>query len=352
MAAVVETRTPGEESAKAASLVYCSDAEAGIVRRRAGKGFWYKDTRGTKITDRQTLERISNLAIPPAWSEVWISPNPKGHIQATGRDQRGRKQYRYHAKWTNHRDEAKYSTLIDFAHALPRLRRSIEADLRKRGVPYERVLASIIWLLDNSMIRVGNTSYARDNGSFGLTTLQDKHVDVKGSTLRFAFRGKSGKEWKLKVNDRRIATIVKGVQDLPGQQLFQYEDGEGARRAVASQDVNDYIRAASGADFSSRHFRTWGGTVTAARLLAETELPEEKRDIARAMNRVLDQVAARLGNTRAVCRGCYIHPSVLTAWNEGRLGKELTLIRSRMRKPLQGLDHEEAIVLRWLEAGS
>lgn len=349
MALTVEAGTREEASAKAASLVYCSDTERGIERHRAGKGFWYSGPNGAKLKDASILERISKLTIPPAWNNVWISPNPKGHIQATGRDHRGRKQYRYHPRWGLYRDEVKYSNLIDFAHALPCLRERIDADLRRHGMPYERVLATIVWLLDNSMIRVGNASYARDNDSFGLTTLQDKHVDVRGSTLRFAFRGKSGREWKLRVSDRRIARIVKSVQDLPGQQLFQYQEDDGFRRAIASQDVNDYIRSASSSDFSSRHFRTWGGTVTAAWLFGETDLPEGKRAAAQAMNQVIDRVAARLGNTRAVCRKCYIHPTVITSWNEGRLTKELATTRSRIRKPFQGLGEEEAVVLRWLE---
>lgn len=345
----LENGVPGETSARAADLVYCSDAEPGISRCRAGKGFWYRDPDGRKVEDRETLQRIAGLAIPPAWTDVWISTDPDGHIQATGRDQRRRKQYRYHPRWTAHRDDVKYSTLIDFAHALPRLRQTVDADLRRHGAPYERVLASIVWLLDNAMIRVGNESYARENGSFGLTTLRDKHVDISGSTLRFAFRGKSGKEWRLRITDRRIARIVKGAQDLPGQQLFQYEDDGGLHRTVGSQDVNDYIRMAGGAEFSSRHFRTWGGTVTAARLFALAELPETKSGMARAMNEVIDRVALRLGNTRAVCRECYIHPRVTQAWAEGELARQLASVKGRMRKLPEGLDEDEAIVLRWLE---
>ncbi|MGB3390232.1 MAG: DNA topoisomerase IB [Pseudaminobacter sp.] len=338
---------PAPAAARAAhSLAYSSDSEPGISRQRAGRGFWYSDANGKKVSDRAILDRIRKLAIPPAWEDVWISADPKGHLQATGRDQRGRKQYRYHPEWTSHRDDAKYSSLIDFAHTLPQLRQRMDADLRRRGLGYERVLASIVWLLDNSMIRIGSESYARDNGSFGLTTLRDKHVDVTGSTLRFAFRGKSGKEWNLKISDRRIANIVKGVQELPGQQLFQYSDDEGQRRTIASQDVNDYIRAASDADFSSRHFRTWGGTVTAARLFAETVRPDTKSGTTRTANEVIDQVAARLRNTRAVCRQCYIHPLILSAWNQDRLAPELAAIRNRMRKPPEWFDTDEAVVLR------
>jgi len=337
-----------QEAAEAASLTYASDAEPGIRRRRAGETFWYAAPDGKKVANRKTLDRIAGLAIPPAWEDVWISPDTDGHIQATGRDQRGRKQYRYHPRWTACRDEVKYSSLVDFAQALPHLRRRIDADLRRHGLPFERVLASIVWLLDNAMIRVGNASYARDNNSFGLTTLRDRHVKVDGTKLRFAFRGKSGKEWKLAITDRRIAKIVKDVQDIPGQHLFQYLD-DGARKPVRSQDVNAYVREASGAEFSSKHFRTWGGTVRAAELLAETTLPETKAETARTLNRIIDEVAGKLGNTRAVCRKCYVHPLVVEAWHEGRLGDEINAIRSRMRKSPEGLSREEAVVLRWLE---
>jgi DNA topoisomerase I len=336
-------------SVEAASLTYVSDAEPGIRRRRAGKGFWYSGPEGDKIGDAETLDRIARLAIPPAWKDVWISPYPDGHLQATGRDERGRKQYRYHERWTLCRDEVKYSSLVEFARALPRLRQRIDADLRRHGLPRERVLASVVWLLDNSMIRVGNAAYAKENKSFGLTTLRDRHVQVDGSTLRFAFKGKSGKDWNLRISDRRIARVVKGAQDLPGQHLFQYLDESGAKNAVRSQDVNAYIREASEAGFSSKHFRTWGGTVRAVHIFAQTEPGESKRELARTMNMVIDQVAARLGNTRTVCRNCYIHPLVFDAWREGRLGREIAAVKGRLRKQPDGLDEDEALVLRWLE---
>ncbi|WP_315927006.1 DNA topoisomerase IB [Mesorhizobium sp. SP-1A] len=335
------------KSAKQASLVYVSDEEPGI-RRKGGKGrFFYTAPDGRKLGEGETLARIRALAIPPAWTDVWISPDPDGHLQATGRDQRGRKQYRYHARWSACRDEVKYSSLLAFAEALPRLRRRIAADLRRRGLPRERVVASVAWLLDNTMIRVGNAAYARDNKSFGLTTLRDRHVKVKGSTLRFAFKGKSGKEWRLKLMDRRIARIVRGAQDLPGQHLFQYLDENGERRPIHSQDVNDYIREATGADFSSKHFRTWGGTVCAAMLLADEPVPETKAAARKVLNRVIDQVANRLGNTRSVCRKCYVHPLVIESWSEGRLAAELHDPR-RLSRRIAGLDRYEARVLRWL----
>jgi DNA topoisomerase-1 len=337
------------EAARQASLTYVSDLEPGIRRRKAGAGFAFVESNGKRIADKKTLDRIEALVIPPAWTDVWISADPDGHIQATGRDQRGRKQYRYHPRWSESRGEVKYSSLADFARALPKLRERIDADLRRRELPRDRVVASIVWLLDNTMIRVGNSVYARDNKSFGLTTLKTKHVEVEGAKLRFAFKGKSGKEWKLKLVDRRMARIVRAIQELPGQHLFQYIDETGERRAVRSQDVNDYIREATGSEFSSKHFRTWGGTVRALSLFAQVPLPETKAGASRAMNIVIDEVARHLGNTRAVCRQCYIHPKVMESWSEGRLAEELAEAK-RLRRKRPGLDDEEAQVLRWLEA--
>lgn len=336
-----------QSSAKRAALTYVSDAEPGIRRLKAGKGFSYKGPDG-KAVSNAARTRIEAIVIPPAWTDVWISPDAEGHIQATGRDQRGRKQYRYHPQWAEERDGAKYSSLVAFAESLPDLRRTIDSDLRRHGLPFERVVAAVVWLLDNTMIRVGNAAYARDNKSFGLTTLRDRHVDIKGSSLRFAFKGKSGKEWRLKLVDRRIAGIVRGAQDLPGQKLFQYLDEEGNRRPVRSDDVNRYIRDAAGDAFSSKHFRTWGGTIHAASLFAQTELPEAQAQKKRVMNSVIDRVSERLGNTRAVCRKCYIHPRVFEAWSQGRLLTEMAQANRRKRS-IEGLDDEEALVLRWLK---
>jgi len=344
-----ETRQNGaQSSAERASLSYVSDADPGIRRLRKGKGFAYADASGRPVSAK-ALDRIKAIVIPPAWTDVWISPDPNGHIQATGRDQRGRKQYRYHPLWGEERDGAKYSSLVAFAQSLPELRRRIDVDLRRHGLPFERVVAAVVWLLDNTMIRVGNAAYARDNKSFGLTTLRDRHVDIKGSSLRFAFKGKSGKEWKLKLVDRRIARVVRGAQDIPGQQLFQYLDEDGERRKLRSDDVNRYIRDAIGAEFSSKHFRTWGGTIHAASLFAGEELPESKTQQKRLINSVIDKVAERLNNTRAVCRKCYIHPLVFEAWSEGRLLTEMADANKRKRL-IAGLDEEETLVLRWLQA--
>ncbi len=273
-----------EAAAIEAELTYVSVSEPGIRRRASGSSFSYLGPDGRKVNDRATLQRIREIVVPPAWTDVWICPDPNGHIQATGRDLRGRKQYRYHPRWLECRDEAKYSSLAAFARALPPLRAQVETDLRKRSLSWDRVVGSIVWLLDNTMIRIGNAQYARDNRSFGLTTLRDRHVEVEGARLRFRFKGKSGKEWQLKLVDRRMARIIRSTQELPGQQLFQYIDEAGDRRQVRSQDVNQYIREASGGDFSSKHFRTWGGTVRAAAIFAETPLPETRTGVSRVMN--------------------------------------------------------------------
>lgn len=336
-----------QERAQTADLVYVSDAEPGI-RRKGTKRFAYYAPGGAQIRDEATLARIRALAIPPAWTDVWISPDADGHIQATGRDLRGRKQYRYHERWGAIRDEAKYGSLAEFAEALPALRQRVDGDLRRRSLSRERVVAAIVWLLDNTLIRVGNPAYARDNKSFGLTTLRTRHVAVESAKLRFSFKGKSGKEWRLQLVDRRMAKIIRTIQELPGQSLFQYFDDDGARRQVRSNDVNDYLREATGAGISSKHFRTWGGTVHAANLLASTELPQTKAAKQRVLNAAIDRVAERLGNTRSVCRNCYIHPDVIVSWLEGTLADEMRAARKSFRKLPDGLDEEEMIVLRWL----
>lgn len=340
--------TTPAQAAESADLAYVNDTGPGYRRRRAGRGFSYLDPQGARLRDREALARIGALAIPPAWTEVWICPDSAGHIQATGRDERGRKQYRYHPAWTACRDEAKFASLAAFARALPKLRARVDADLRRRGLPRERVVASVVRLLDNTLIRVGNDAYARENNSFGLTTLRSHHVEVEGSRLRFSFVGKSGRIWRLKLSDRRVATVARAIQELPGQRLFRYLDEAGGGHDIRSQDVNDYIRAAIGPDFSSKHFRTWGATVAAALMLAETPLPGSKREQAITLNTVLDAVAKMLRNTRAVCRRCYVHPAAVEAWLEGRLGAEMAAIRQRLPRPLKGLDKEESAVLRWL----
>jgi DNA topoisomerase-1 len=345
-----DTSPPGdgpESSAREADLVYVSDEEPGIRRRRAGKGFSYRDAKGSRIGRAATLERIKQLAIPPAWTDVWIAPSANGHIQATGRDARGRKQYRYHERWSLCRGEAKFSSLAAFADALPGLRAQVDDNLRRHNLPREKVVAAIVWLLDNTLIRVGNAAYARHNKSFGLTTLRNRHVEVDGSRLRFAFKGKSGKEWRIQLVDRRMARIIRLAQELPGQHLFQYVDAAGERRQIGSQEINAYIRDACGHEFTSKHFRTWGGTIQAAALFAATPLPDSAAAQKRTMNSVIDAVAARLGNTRAVCRACYIHPRVLESWTSGVLAEEFSAARPSSRQ-IDGLDEEEATLRNWL----
>ena len=332
-------------SAKAARLVYMSDDVPGIVRRRAGRGFSYRDPEGVLVKDAETLRRIRGLAVPPAYVDVWICPLDTGHIQATGRDARGRKQYRYHPRWIEVRDQAKYDRLIAFAHALPAIRGRVEADIRRRGLDRTRVLASIVWLLENTFVRIGNTAYARENRSFGLTTLSSRHLKVEASAVRLKFTGKSGKAWNLSLTDRRIVKLVKACHELPGQHLFQYrEDGE--VRPVASHDVNAYLREISGAEFSSRHFRTWAGTVLAATLLAEEDPPTSKADGNRKINAAIDEVSRSLGNTRAVCRKCYVHPKVFERFVDGTLAERLRDV-GRIDAE-SGLDEDEQRVLAWL----
>ncbi len=337
------------EAAARAELAYVSDLEPGYRRRPAGRGFSYLAPDGSKLADPDVLAHIRRLAIPPAWTDVWICPDPAGHIQATGRDVRGRKQYRYHPAWTACRNEAKFTSLAEFARLLPRLRQQVDRDLSLRGLPRERVVATVIRLLDNTLIRVGNDVYARENRSFGLTTLKTRHVEVSGASLRFTFRGKSGREWRLKHTDRRVAAVARAVQELPGQRLFQYLDGDGSRGEIRSQDVNEYIRAAIGAEFTSKHFRTWGATVAAALELSALDLPPTRREQAMALNQVMDKVARRLRNTRAICRRCYVHPVVVEAYEDGRLAPELRALRRRLPRPLKGLAEDESLVLRWLE---
>ena len=305
------------EAAEDAGLRYVSDDQPGSSRQRNGEEFEYLDQKGKPIRDEQRLLRIKRLAIPPAWSDVWICPSPNGHIQATGRDARRRKQYRYHERWREIRDENKYDRLVNFGKALPKIRRRLKKDLALSSLPREKVLATIVQLLERSLIRVGNEEYARENKSFGLTTMQDRHVDVKGSKLRFRFRGKSGRQHEVDVTDRRIARIVMKLQDLAGQSLFQYLDDEGNARDITSQDVNEYLREITGEDFTAKDFRTWAGTVLAAVALGKLGVSETKQQAKANIKHAVGAVAEVLGNTPAVCRQCYIHPAVLEAYLKG-----------------------------------
>lgn len=288
--------------------------------------------------------------IPPAWTDVWISPIANGHLQATGRDARGRKQYRYHARWREVRDDNKYGRLIQFARALPRIRRRVKRDLGRRGLPREKVLAMVVQLLEATMVRVGNNEYVRENRSFGLTTLRDRHVRVRGDQTRFIFRGKGGKEHEVGVRDRRLARIVKRCEELPGQQLFQYLDADGGRRGIDSADVNEYIREASRGDFTAKDFRTWAGTVLAGRALQEMENVDSDTQAKRNVLAAIDAVARRLGNTRATCRKCYVHPAVVDSYVDGSMLEVLQQRADReIRSSLHELSPEEAAVLTLLQ---
>ncbi|HKZ08228.1 MAG TPA: DNA topoisomerase IB [Methylomirabilota bacterium] len=330
---------PGE-AADAAQLRYVSDARPGVVRVRHGRAFRYVGPTGDTVDDLPTLRRIRSLAIPPAWTDVWICPVAHGHIQAVGRDARGRKQYRYHARWRAVRDEAKFDRVIQFGRALSAIRERVEKDLGRPGLPREKVLASVVRLLETTLIRVGNAEYARDNGSYGLTTLRMRHVTVEGARLRFEFRGKGGKHHTVDVSDRRLAAVVRRCQDLPGHELFQYLDEDGQRQVIGSTDVNAYLREIAGEEFTAKDFRTWGGTVLAALALAE---PGEEGDSRRRLTAVITEVAARLGNTPTICRKCYIHPDVVAAHADGSLAEAMG------GRPSGELSAEEAAVLRLLE---
>lgn len=332
-------------SAKAAGLRYVCDGGRGIRRTRVGKSFRYVNAAGRVITDEGTLKRIRALAIPPAWTDVWIACDANAHLQATGRDARGRKQYRYHVRWREVRHQTKYDRLVPFARALPHLRRRASTDLRAATLSKNKVLAAVVQLLEKTFIRIGNTEYARTNKSFGLTTLRDGHVKIRGAELRFEFRGKSGVRQSITFADGRLARIVKHCQDLPGQELFQYIDDDGRRRTITSADVNAYLRETTGAEFTAKDFRTWAGTLLAATALREEAVESSARKKKSTITRAIERVAAHLGNTTAVCRTCYIHPYVLESYADGTLQTQLAGATRRVR----GLSQDESAVLALLE---
>ena len=335
-------------SARLAGLRYVSDAAPGIRRRRRAKGFSYLDPQGRPLRDPDELRRIAALAIPPAWTAVWICPLPNGHLQAAGRDARGRKQYRYHPSWRAVRDETKFGRLVAFGEALPRLRARVEHDLGLPGLPREKVLATVVRLLETTLIRVGNQEYARDNRSFGLTTLRNRHVDIEGSTLRFNFRGKSGKEHSVAVADRRLARVVRACRELPGHELFQYLDDAGERQTVSSDDVNEYLRATTGEELTAKDFRTWGGTVLALSALAAIDGAPPEREAARAVVDAVKLVAEQLGNRPAICRKYYVHPGVIDVFLEGRLPDLLGGAAPPPRPGLRELEEQTLELLRQL----
>jgi len=343
------------ESAKAAGLRYVSDRKPGIRRKRAGKHFSYIGLDGKPIKDKGELERIKSLGIPPAWTGVWICPNPRGHIQATGLDARGRKQYRYHPRWREVRDETKYGRMIAFGQALPRIRERVDRDLGLRGLTREKVLATAVRLLETTSIRVGNEEYARTNKSYGLTTLRCRHVKVEGARLKFKFRGKSGKLHTISVKDKKLSQIVKRCQELPGQELFGYVDREGQRHTIGSADVNAYLKEITGQDFTAKDFRTWAGTVHALNMLRQLGESETQTQAKKNVVEAVKQAAERLGNTPAICRKSYIHPGVIEAYMEKSMFETLKSgaeADSNEKSPVEhGLEPEELAVLTLLRRG-
>ena len=343
--------TDPSEVAESAGLVYVSDEDRGIRRERAGDTFRYVKANGQPLEDQAALDRIRGLAIPPAWTDVWICPKANGHLQATGRDARGRKQYRYHPQFREVSEATKYEHMMEFARALPGIRATVAEHMALRGLPRAKVLATVVHLLETTLIRVGNDDYARQNKSYGLTTLRNPHVKVEGSELRFQFKGKSGKTWRLQLKDRRVAKIVKACQELPGQDLFQYVDEDGEQRSVSSADVNAYLREITGDDITAKDFRTWAGTVMAALALHEFESFDSQAAAKKNVRAAIEAVAARLGNTPTICRKCYVHPEILQSYAQGALLLEIRRqVEQELREDLASLKPEEAAVLALLEA--
>ena len=323
-------------------LHYVDDTQPGLRRKKLRGKFIYLDAQGERIRDQAEIDRINKLAIPPAYTDVWICADPCGHLQATGRDARGRKQYRYHPRWREIRDTDKYERMLEFGNALPKLRKRIEEHLAQRKLNREKVMATVISLLDATLIRVGNQQYAKSNKSYGLTTLRNRHADVTGNTIRFHFRGKSGVEHNIKLTDPRLARTVKRCLELPGQHLFQYLDEDGDRHTVTSSDVNAYLHELSGADFTAKDYRTWAGSALALSTLKSLRY-ETQTEAKKHLQEMVKQVSSTLGNTPAVCRKCYIHPGVMDAFMAGELG---SLPKPRKRK---GLREEEVTLLMFLE---
>jgi DNA topoisomerase-1 len=333
-------------TAQQAKLRYVTDNEPGILRAKKGKGFSYRDPDGRLVKDKAVLARIRSLAIPPAWKHVWICLHEDGHLQATGRDQRGRKQYRYHPRWRSIRDETKFDKMLAFAHSLPTIRKVVDEDLAKPGFTKRKVVAAVVRLLELSLIRVGNSEYARTNDTYGLTTMRDEHASILGSSVEFRFRGKSGIKHKVEVRDRKLAKVVAKCQAIPGQELFQYKDENGDFRVLTSADVNEYLREVAGADFTAKDFRTWAGTVLAAVCLREMhDALEEAKATKATLTRAVERVAERLGNTPSVCRKAYIHPAVCESYLAGTL---LDLLAAKKPTPTEGLDEYECLVIEFL----
>lgn len=345
----VQTIVEPRDAAESAGLRYVTDDRPGIRRRKSGKGWSFSKADGTRISDPGIINRIKSLVIPPAWTEVWICPFANGHIQATGRDAKNRKQYRYHPAFREVRESTKYEHVVAFANALPAIRERVRKDMSRRGLPREKVLATVVHLLETTLIRVGNDDYAKQNKSYGLTTLKNRHVAIDGAEVRFRFVGKSGKQWSLQVKDRRVAKIIKACQDLPGQELLQYIDEDGKPQSVSSSDTNNYLREITGEDITAKDFRTWAGTVLAALALKELQSFDSAAQAKRNMRAAIERVAARLGNTPTICRKCYIHPEIITSYLDGRLAEEIKLeVEHELRDDLAGLQPEEVAVLAML----
>jgi DNA topoisomerase-1 len=341
---------PNVQSAKTAGLVYVSDRAPGIRRIRRGRGFRYLDSNGRALTRPAELDRIRRLAIPPAWTDVWICTNPKGHLQACGRDARGRKQYRYHPNWRQCRDEAKYDQMLAFAMALPALRRQIAKDLSAPGLPRRKVVAAVVQLLEKTLIRVGNDEYARENDSYGLTTMRNRHVRVSKSSLRFRFKGKAGKSHDIAFNDARLARIVRKCQDLPGHELFGYVDDDGRVQDIGSADVNAYVREITGQDFTAKSFRTWAATVLAACALQQFPECRSNAHAKRNVSKAIEAVAGVLGNTPTICRKSYIHPAIVDAYSEGTLPRTRRPRKlAAVSSPVADFERMETAVLTWLQ---
>ena len=345
---VIGAFTAPVDSAKAARLHHVNDDDPGLTRKKSGANFSYVDPNGKVVRDKATLERIKSLAIPPAWTDVWICADAEGHLQVTGRDAKGRKQYRYHPQWSRVRDETKYERAALFGEALPGIRKRVNHDLNLDGLSRERVLATLVRLLELTFIRVGNSEYAKSNKSFGLTTLQDRHVQIAGANVVFKFRGKSGKSHEVRLTDRKLAQLIKRCRDVPGQDLFQYLDDTGTRHSVRSTDVNEYLRSIAANDFTAKDFRTWAGTLLASSALLEQHEADGKFTKAATL-RAVEAVAGQLGNTPSVCRKCYIHPSILKAFEDDAM--RLRFVKESAKKKRDGgLTHEESALLRFLKS--
>jgi DNA topoisomerase I len=345
----IQTIVDVHEGVALAGLRYVTDEGPGIGRKRSGKGFVYLQASGARISDPRVVRRLKSLAVPPAWTDVWMCPSAEGHIQATGRDAKGRKQYRYHTAFREMRESVKFEHLFAFAKALPRIRAQVALDMAKPGLAREKVLATVVHLLETTLIRVGNDDYAKHNKSYGLTTLRNRHVKIEGSEIRFRFTGKSGKQWSLTLRDRRVANIIRACQGLPGQDLLQYRDDAGKLHAVASSDVNAYLKDITGQDVTAKDFRTWAGTLLAALALTELEIFETLAQAKRNLRAAIALVSDRLGNTPTICRKCYIHPEVLNAYLEGKLVLEAKAdVESALISELDQLQPSEAALLAML----